>query len=110
MFKDFKFSKRDDEMCERFGLRDGQMRPPGPAFQKNRHWHVEGEDFSFGYGDLSQEDLERIQATLDDHEVFLGWNEHHGSNIQQTDFPMVRVTNQDISFPHREKMLERRRG
>ena len=76
----------------RFGLSDGKI--ASPYTYKNLHWELDG--LFFGYGDISPEDVFRIQNHLENGEVFQGWNEHHQSAWQQTKFPMIRIKNNDI--------------
>lgn len=87
-------------MCERFVLKNGQFF----AYYryKNLQWELNGE--FFGYGDLRDDDLIRIQEELSEYETFKGWNEHHGTEWQQTDIPMVVITHDDIKF--REEIFQ----
>lgn len=79
---------KEEEYLVRFGLTDGQFF--GVHRYKNLHWFVN--DFQFGYGDLKTEHIKVISKELNDGEEFLGWNEHHGTEFQQTDEPMIRIT------------------
>lgn len=83
-----------EQLCERFGLRHGQFF--AHYRYKNLQWALNGE--FFGYGDLRDGDLIRIQESLADDETFVGWNEHHGTDWQQTSMPMVIVTDNNIMF------------
>lgn len=99
------------DLCARMGLNPkGQMRVPYD--KKNLYWTFEGSHIAFGYGDLDKADYDNIRAYLShpSHEaeiVFLGWNEHHGTQWEQTAFPIVRITAKDgVSYP----ALEARRS
>lgn len=93
---------KHDEMRERFGLRHGQFF----AFYryKNLQWELNGE--FFGYGDLRDDDIIRIQEALTEDETFIGWNEHHMTNWHQTDIPMVVITHDNFKF--RAELIEER--
>lgn len=82
-------------MRERFGLREGQFF----AYykHKNLHW-VLNEEF-FGFGDLRDEDIERIFNELSDNEIFEGFNEHHFSAWKINDLPILRITSTEITNP-----------
>lgn len=82
---------------QRFGLTDAQI--VDVYVYKNLWWELDGE--FFGYGDLSAGDIQKIQTRLEDGEVFQGWNEHHKSEWQQTDYPMIRIT-KDVVHTYRE--------
>jgi len=88
---------------ERFRLSQGQFfHNPN---QKNRWWELDGE--FFGFGDLTSEDIFRIQRQLTEDEIFQGWNEHHGTPMQQSPVPMIRITKHDIVF-HADLLAEAR--
>jgi hypothetical protein len=78
----------------RFGLSQGQIATP--YTYKNLWWELDGE--FFGYGDISPEDVFRIQNHLENGEIFQGWNEHHQSAWQQTKYPMIRIKMGDIEM------------
>lgn len=84
---------------ERFMLNDGQVF--SDYLFKNLWWSLN--NINIGYGDLRQQDCERIQKLLQDDEIFRGWNEHQGTTNQQTTKPMVRITKAVIGFPHRNE-------
>lgn len=87
--------------AERFGLHDGQFF--GHYRYKNLQWFSDGT--YIGYGDLRNEDIDRIQQNLHDGEVFEGFNEHHGTEWQQTSTPMVRITTDRVM--HRAEIQEK---
>lgn len=98
-------TKANVEMAlERFDLRHGQFY--GVFKYKNLWWELDGE--TIGYGDLTEEQIAHIQTQLRTNETFRGWNEHHGTQFQQTERPMVYITNQRISYPHHDMQLARR--
>lgn len=82
------------EMCNRFGLRNGQFFANYAC--KNVWWELDGE--FFGYGDLSAENVFELQRRLEEGEVFQAWNEHHMTDWQQTDTPMLRIKKDDIMY------------
>lgn len=80
------------EVRARFELCDGQIR--SHYTYKNLWWTLNM--MLFGYGDINQDDIQRIQDLLSDNEVFRGWNEHHGTESQQTNYPMIIITKKSI--------------
>ena len=94
---------RRQAIRERLGLRDGQFF--AYFINKNLIWTLNGE--RFGFGDIRIEDVGRIREGLNENEVFEGWNEHHGTRWQQTDVPMVRITSELVTYPHRNKAQRR---
>lgn len=99
--------------CDKLGLVDGQMREP--YIHKNLWWSFDLGETSFGYGDLDQDDLDRILEWVKEHDdrtrplVFTGWNEHHDTEWQQTPVPMIRITAlYGIVFPNTERQAQRR--
>lgn len=88
------------ELRERFALRNGQFF--GHYRYKNLQWELNGQ--FFGFGDLRDQDIIRIQEELAPDETFIGWNEHHGTDWQQTEVPMVLITNTNIMF--RKELVE----
>jgi hypothetical protein len=76
----------------RFGLRDAQFF--ARYIYKNLWWEVDGK--FFGFGDITSADVFRIQNRLDNGEIFQGWNEHHGTDWQQTNVPMIRIEKGNI--------------
>lgn len=92
----------------------GQMR--SPYVYKNLWWTFEGdpEGEAWGYGDLDPDDLRRILEWIEhpshaQDKVFVGWNEHHGTEWQQTPHPMVRISiEKAIEFPHRDAQEARK--
>jgi hypothetical protein len=87
-----------DVARDRFQLNSGQFF--GLYLFKNLWWVLN--DITIGYGDLRAKDLDNIQMHLVDGEIFLGWNEHHGSDFQQTSYPTVQITKDKISYPRRD--------
>lgn len=85
--------------CARFGLHDGQFF--GYYRYKNLWWWLNGKEI--GYGDLREEDIQRISQRLSDGEEFVGWNEHHQTRFQQTRFPMIRILPGEVY--HRPKTV-----
>jgi hypothetical protein len=85
-----------------FGLTNGQMRTP--YYYKNIRMTltVLGDHHQFCYGDMVRADFERIRDALQPGQEFLGWNEHQGSDWQQTDLPLIRITHDSITFPAHE--------
>lgn len=88
-----------EESLARFRLNDGQY------FAEQRYtnlqWFLNGT--KIGFGDLRALDLLRISVELYPHEEFVGWNEHHGTDHQQTDTPMVKVTMNKVT--HRIELI-----
>ena len=82
----------------RFGMHHGQFF--GEYMFKNLHWVLDGN--VIGFGDLRQVDISALLNNLKPGEVFEGFNEHHGSQFQQTDHAMVKITDGVISFPVRD--------
>jgi hypothetical protein len=82
----------------RFRLRDGRVLADYEF--KNLWWVLDG--VTIGYGDLDRSDIEHIQYQLNEGEVFIGWNEHHGTDFQQVKEPMVRITKNNITYPHKD--------
>lgn len=102
--------KTDKELCLQFGFKTSQIRS-GYVY-KNLWWSFDYDRTSFGYGDLNQGDLHNIYKWLSKPEnqtkVFTGWNEHHGSDWQQTDVPMVRISYAaGVTRPHMAAMEAR---
>lgn len=93
-------SVTEKELRERFGLFDGQFF--AEYRYKNLHWILDGR--KIGFGDLRDEDILRIKEELGGHEEFVGWNEHHMTRSQQTDTPMVRITQKGVK--HRTHIVE----
>jgi hypothetical protein len=91
----------NEDILKRFELRDGQFF--GRYLYKNQQWYLNGT--YVGFGDLRDDDVLRIATELDDGEEFVGWNEHHGTQWQQTDTPFIRITNQNIIL--RDEIVER---
>jgi hypothetical protein len=79
---------------DRFGLRQGQFFHN--PHKQNLWWELDGE--FFGFGDLTGEDVFRIQSLLAQNEVFQGWNQHHGTGMQQTPYPQIRIRADDITY------------
>ena len=92
------------ENLERFGLNDGIDGAAeffGHYKYKNLWWELNGK--KIGYGDLTETNLQVIYWALRPGEEFVGWNEHHGTEWQQTDTPMVRITIDGVK--HREEIV-----
>ena len=89
------------EILSKFRLLNGQFF----AFYayKNLQWFLDG--CYIGFGDLRDEDILFIQTQLEDGQEFVGWNEHHGTQWQQTKTPMVRITNKQ--FTMREDIINK---
>ncbi len=87
-----------DVARDRFQLNSGQFF--GLYLFKNLWWVLD--EITIGYGDLRAKDLDTIQTNLFYEETFLGWNEHHGSDFQQTAYPVVKITTDKISYPRRD--------
>lgn len=92
----------------RFGLMHGQFFAEN--IYKNLFWVLDGK--TIGYGDLRAQDLTLILDNLKPGEVFEGFNEHHGSQWQQTPHAMVKIADGVISFPNHESrgLIARRQG
>lgn len=87
------------KLREIFNLRDGQFF--GEYRYKNLHWFIQHHDqqpILMGFGDLRDEDILFIAENIADGVEFVGWNEHHGTEFQQTKTPMIRITSTDIKF------------
>lgn len=63
---------------------------------KNLNWRLNDEPI--GFGDLRAEDIGRIAKKLHEDEEFVGWNEHHGTQFQQTNTPMIRIKQEFIAL------------
>lgn len=88
------YMRNPERIRDRFGLSQGQF---FATYQcKNLWWELDGG--IFGFGDLTSEDVFRIQRALKEDETFLGWNEHHGTQFQQRKSPMIRIKTDDITF------------
>lgn len=103
---------RDDLLCQKMGLRDGQIR--SLVMCKNVWWSFDYGRTAFGYGDLSREDLDRIHAFLSQEEnhtkVFTAWNEHHGTEWEQTKHAIVRISYAaGLTRPHDTRLEMRMR-
>jgi hypothetical protein len=84
-----------EKLCERFGLKNGQFF--GTYVYKNLHWSINGT--FFGFGDLRNEDIERIKNELNEGEEVAGWNEHHfAKEYQQTKTPMIRIRPEGVMY------------
>lgn len=91
------------QLRKELGLQDGQMRTPYDY--KNLWWSFNGGLTAFGYGDMNQADFNWIREWILGNNpslIFTGWNEHHDTSTQQTTHPMVRITRDGITHPHRE--------
>lgn len=81
----------------RLGLSGGQMRLDG---WKNRNWLLQGPSGSMtfiGFGDLSSEDLERIQKELSPGIEFVaGWKDGH-KDLSDPTGEDIRVTHEEIN-------------
>jgi len=82
----------------RFGLTSGQFF--AEYAHKNLWLVLDG--VTIGFGDLRDSDIERVQKELQDGEVFIGWHESHETQFQQTKDPIVRITKNSITYPHRD--------
>ena len=99
-----------DEMRARFGLRSGQMREEhnrSNRCYRNKWWimMIDGVECKFGYGDLNDDDLIRIQEELAEWEQFRAYNEHQWSDWQQIDYPQVMINHNMIFFQEEIKKL-----
>jgi hypothetical protein len=92
------------DMRDRFNLRNGQFF--GSYEYKNLWWEINGQ--FFGFGDLNEADIYRIRLALQEDEIFQGWNEHHLSEWQQTDVPMIRITRECVKY-HGELLSEKKK-
>lgn len=86
------YCKNAEILRNRFGLSNGQFY--ATYVYKNLWWEFNG-DF-FGFGDITADQVFHIQNRLDKGDVFQGWNEHHRTEWQQTDVPMIRIKKNDI--------------
>jgi len=77
----------DKDVLRRFELNHGQFF--AYYLYKNLQWYLNKQPI--GFGDLREEDIGRIAKKLHGKEEFVGWNEHHGTDWQQTNTPMVRI-------------------
>ena len=89
--------EKKEALCKRFGLRNGMFFATYRL--KNQIWKLDG--FEFGFGDLREEDIFRIQYELVTGEVFEGFNEHHGSDFQQRKNPMIIIKHHHVKYPTR---------
>ena len=88
------FVNNAHELRDRFGLKQGQFFHN--PHKKNLWWELDGN--FFGFGDLLGEDVFRIQSLLAANEVFQGWNQHHGTEHQQSPYPQIRIRHDDITY------------
>lgn len=84
-------------LCHRIGIRPGQKR--NHALYPDVWWSFDYGNKVFGFGDLDQEDLEKIQAYLTDaHEngdgakVFTAWHKDHGTDRPHPSKALVRIS------------------
>lgn len=99
---------------------NSQMR--SPYTYKNLWWvlgtesEVLDKQDALGYGDLNDDDIQRILDWLshpsqDGDRVFVGWNEHHGTDWKQTPVPMVRISYKDgVTHPNHDRYEARSNG
>lgn len=95
----------NDDLCVQMGLNGRSQMRDTPCL-RNLWWTFEGSMVAFGFGDLDESDYERIQAYLmhPSHEadiVFVGWHENHGTAMEMTVYSMVRITKDEVTYPHR---------
>lgn len=101
------------DLCARMGL-NGSQQVRWDSIYKNLWWTFEGSNVIFGYGDLNIDDCRKIQQYLShpSHEtdiVFLGWDEYHPTSKRQGEYPRIRITKDDITYPlseAREKIMK----
>ena len=86
-------------MAKRFEMLHGQFF--ADQLYRNVFWVINGT--TMGYGDLRAQDIIALTKGLKEDEVFEGFNEHHGSQFQQTDYAMIKIENGVISFPDIER-------
>jgi hypothetical protein len=96
----------NNDICERFQLNDGQFF--STYARKNLHWFLNGEQF--GFGDLREDDIMRIQMRLQQEDVFEGFNEHHMSMFMQRENPVVVIKFNYIGFPQAVPVSEKTRN
>lgn len=81
-------------LCEEIGLRHQQVH--STYSYKNLWWSIDHDRTAFGFGDICDADVQKIQAWLEkpenQHKVFTGWNEHHDTKWQQTKHAVVRIS------------------
>lgn len=94
------------EVADRFGLRHGQLWAEYKL--KNQQWFLNGK--KIGFGDLRTSDILRISNTLEEGEVFEGFNEHHGGQFQQRENPMVTIKLHNIDFPNPVRVSDETRA
>ena len=58
----------DNPNCNLFGLKVGQIRPPGHLFHNAGWYNFDGH--RLGWGDLDEEDIQRISNEIDGTEAF----------------------------------------
>lgn len=101
------------ETAARFGLRDGQFF--AEYRYKNLHWvlcrrrfvHGQGRiPYPFGFGDLRDEDIERIVAGLGPQERFEGWHEGWDPFGLRGEVPVVMVRITSDGVVHRRAIVE----
>lgn len=97
----------NDDLCAQLGL-NGHSQVRADYTYKNLWWTFEGAQVAFGFGDLDNSDCQRILEYLNhpSHNaplVFVGWNEHHGTERQHTVYPVIRISVADgIQEPARD--------
>lgn len=82
-----------NEYLRKFGLSHGQFF--AHYKYKNLWWHLNGVEI--GYGDLREEDIERIQENLVPGDEFCGFHEMHGTEWAPRDgLPMVIINHNGV--------------
>lgn len=92
----------DAEMVvHKIGLSAWGVRASYIPSHKNLHLTLDGERFHFT--DLDADDVERLSRFCKSSgSIIEGWNEHQWGPYQQTIHPIIRVTPQGVTHPHRE--------
>lgn len=119
------FVNQDDKSKKLLGmlkLRDGQMRDSrSTGFHRNLFWTLNPKTtfpnlitVAIGFGDLDLEDIERISDWMrhpsNDGLIFRGWNEHHGSLMQQFAEPVIEINSKgQLTSPVTEARKKRMR-
>lgn len=83
------------KICKRFDIYNGQFF--AYYAYKNLQWFLN--ERRIGFGDLREIDILNIMDRLEDGEEFVGWNEHHGSQWQQRDTPMIVIRKGEVFKP-----------
>lgn len=96
----------NEERCSAMGL-NGRSQMRVPYVHKNLWWSIDNGETAFGYGDLDEADLLKMlhwvgHPCQTEELTITCWNEHHDTELQQMDEPMIRIRLEDgVTYPYR---------